>query len=230
MSFGKNLQFLRRMHNGMTQEDLAGKMNVSRQTVSKWELGSAYPEIDKVIELCHLFSCSMDNLIQEDMDVCDEAYSNIRVEEVDGFSYLPYTVISMEPENDAINHVKQWAVKYGVEQPKIIGWDFPIVSQEQINIYHMHGYAAAWIIPSHITICSNEAEIMKQESQKYAVITMKEPFNAPFYLIPKAYKTLLAYMKVNGLEGKKGNGTIDCFEYEYRADDTDYMDVYIAVK
>lgn len=66
MSFGKNLQFLRRMHNGMTQEYSAGKMNVSRQTVSKWKSGSAYPEIDKVIELCHLFSCSMDNLIQEE--------------------------------------------------------------------------------------------------------------------------------------------------------------------
>nr|WP_286082155.1 helix-turn-helix transcriptional regulator [Parablautia intestinalis] len=30
-------------------------MNVSRQTVSKWKSGSAYPEIDKVIELCHFF-------------------------------------------------------------------------------------------------------------------------------------------------------------------------------
>ena len=38
MSFGQNLQFLRKMRNGMTQEDLAEKMSVSRQTVSKWEL------------------------------------------------------------------------------------------------------------------------------------------------------------------------------------------------
>lgn len=136
----------------------------------------------------------------------------------------------MEPEGDAINHVKQWAMHYGVEQPQIIGWDFPVVSQEQINIFHMHGYAAAWIIPPDITLCDKETEIIKQENQKYAVITIKEPSKAPFYLIPNAYKTLLAYMKVNGLEEKKGNEIIQCFEKEYVNEDKDYMDVYIAIK
>lgn len=38
MSFGKNLQLLRKMRNKMTQEDLAEKVGVSRQTISKWEL------------------------------------------------------------------------------------------------------------------------------------------------------------------------------------------------
>ena len=41
MSFGKNLQFLRHLRENMTQEDLAEKMNVSRQTISKWELGGS---------------------------------------------------------------------------------------------------------------------------------------------------------------------------------------------
>ena len=44
MSFGKNLQHLRRLSGGMTQEALAEKMEVSRQTVSKWELDQALPE------------------------------------------------------------------------------------------------------------------------------------------------------------------------------------------
>ena len=43
MSFGQNVQFLRKMHNKMTQEELAEKLGVSRQTVSKWELDAAYP-------------------------------------------------------------------------------------------------------------------------------------------------------------------------------------------
>ena len=37
MSFGQNIQFLRKMRNKMTQEELAEKLGVSRQTVSKWE-------------------------------------------------------------------------------------------------------------------------------------------------------------------------------------------------
>ena len=60
MSFCQNVQYLRRMRNRMTQEALAEKLNVSRQTVSKWELDMAYPEMNKLLELCDLFCCSMD--------------------------------------------------------------------------------------------------------------------------------------------------------------------------
>lgn len=93
MSFGQNIQFLRKMHKGMTQEELAEKMGVSRQTVSKWELDSTYPEIDKVISLCNLFSCSIDKLVREDISMINEAYSNIRVKEVDSFSFVKYEII-----------------------------------------------------------------------------------------------------------------------------------------
>lgn len=50
MSLGTNLQYLRRLSKNMTQEALAEKLNVSRQTISKWEMDSAQPEIDKAIE------------------------------------------------------------------------------------------------------------------------------------------------------------------------------------
>lgn len=78
MSFGKNLQFLRHLRGNMTQEDLAEKMNISRQTVSKWELDAAQPEMDKAIELCRLFNCSLDNLFRDEMVTCGEAYENLR--------------------------------------------------------------------------------------------------------------------------------------------------------
>jgi len=60
MSFGNNLQYLRKLHGGMTQEKLAEHMNVSRQTISKWESDESYPEISKLIELCEFFSCKLD--------------------------------------------------------------------------------------------------------------------------------------------------------------------------
>ncbi len=66
----------------MTQEMLAEKLNVSRQTVSKWELDAAQPEMDKAIELCRLFSCFLDNLFREKMNACDGAYTNLRIETV----------------------------------------------------------------------------------------------------------------------------------------------------
>ena len=47
MSFGRNLQYLRRLSKNLTQEGLAEKLNVSRQTVSKWETDEAMPEMEK---------------------------------------------------------------------------------------------------------------------------------------------------------------------------------------
>ena len=72
MSFGKNLQFLRHLRGNMTQEDLAEKMGVSRQTVSKWELDAASPEMDKAVELCGLFHCSKDDLFLGGIVRCGE--------------------------------------------------------------------------------------------------------------------------------------------------------------
>ena len=126
MSFGKNLQFLRHLKGNMTQEDLAEKMNVSRQTISKWELDTVQPEMDKAIELCRLFNCSLDNLFRDDMVACGEAYTNLRVEIVPAFRYIKHAVISSDPERDAIDRVNSIARNCGVDKPCVIGWDCPI--------------------------------------------------------------------------------------------------------
>lgn len=222
MSFGKNLLHLRMLTKNMTQEMLAEKLGVSRQTVSKWELDMVQPEIDKAIELCKLFSCSLDNLFREELGACDNAYSNLRLETVPAFRYVPYIVVSTDPEGDALNHIFSLAKKNGVEKPKVIGWDFPFLSQEQINVYHMHGYVAAWILPDALT--PDGVEVKEQQAHPYAAIHIEKPFENPFVTIPNAYKTLMDYMRLNGLTHVKTN-VIPCFET-----DGDTMDVYIACK
>lgn len=63
MGFSENLQFYRKREN-ITQEQLAEKMEVSRQTISKWEAGTTFPEMEKLLLLCDMFSCSMDTLMR----------------------------------------------------------------------------------------------------------------------------------------------------------------------
>ena len=63
MSLSENLQNLRKIKN-MSQEELAEKLNVSRQAVSKWESGNGYPETEKIISICEIFDCSMDQLVK----------------------------------------------------------------------------------------------------------------------------------------------------------------------
>lgn len=65
MSFGTNLQYLRKQNN-LTQEQFAEKMEVSRQTVSKWESDNSYPETEKIVVICDMFDCSMDMLLRGD--------------------------------------------------------------------------------------------------------------------------------------------------------------------
>lgn len=66
MSFRDNLQHLRGTRN-MTQSELAMLVGVSRQSVAKWEAEKSYPEMDKLIKLCDLFECTIDDLVRGDL-------------------------------------------------------------------------------------------------------------------------------------------------------------------
>ena len=62
MSFGENLQLIRKK-NQLSQEGLAEMLGVSRQAVSKWELGEGYPEVDKLLLLSKKLNVSLDSLL-----------------------------------------------------------------------------------------------------------------------------------------------------------------------
>ena len=66
MKFGDNLYNLRK-NAKMSQEKLAEKMSVSRQSISKWENGESYPEMDKILKLCNIFHCKINDLVHEDL-------------------------------------------------------------------------------------------------------------------------------------------------------------------
>ena len=65
MEIGKKLKNAR-VQSGMTQENVAEKINVSRQTISNWENEKSYPDIINVIELSNLYSISLDELLKGD--------------------------------------------------------------------------------------------------------------------------------------------------------------------
>ncbi len=74
MKFGENLKKLRKSKK-LSQEDLAEKMKVSRQSVSKWETGDAYPEMNNILQLCKIFHCRINDLVNDsiiDVDSLDE--------------------------------------------------------------------------------------------------------------------------------------------------------------
>ena len=76
LKFNEKLIKLRKA-SGLSQEELGDKLNVARQTISKWELGETTPEMDKLEELSNLFEISIDELVK------DNAIPNTIIKEID---------------------------------------------------------------------------------------------------------------------------------------------------
>ena len=62
-----------RKKNGWSQEELAGQLGVSRQSVSKWESAASIPDLDKILKLSELFGVSTDYLLKDSWEPEEEA-------------------------------------------------------------------------------------------------------------------------------------------------------------
>ena len=68
MKFNEKLKALREAK-GLTQEDVASKLNISRQSVSKWEQGINEPDFETTKKLCQILECSLEELIDDDKEI-----------------------------------------------------------------------------------------------------------------------------------------------------------------
>ncbi len=66
MAFGERLQEVRK-RSGLTQEEFAEQLRVSRQAVSKWESGRGYPEMEKLLYICNRWDTTMDELFADEL-------------------------------------------------------------------------------------------------------------------------------------------------------------------
>ena len=64
MEFHNKLYHLRKQK-GLSQEELANRLNVSRQTISKWEVGDSTPDMEKLIAISDMFQISLDELVMD---------------------------------------------------------------------------------------------------------------------------------------------------------------------
>ena len=80
MTTGEKIAVLRKKKN-LTQEQLSEILNVSRQSVSRWEMDVAFPETEKLIKLSRLLECSIDYLLNENMQEQKEISMSISVDD-----------------------------------------------------------------------------------------------------------------------------------------------------
>ena len=230
MSLGRNISFSRRQKK-LTQEQFAEMMKVTRQTVSRWEADEVTPELNKLVDMCSVFSCKLDELVRDDMSAKGEIYSEVGIRRVPSFTMARYVMISREPESDVQNYMKNWGIRNGLlaafPDAKLIGWDFPFVTQEQQVRFGLHGYAAAYVLPEGFECSSEGVEYAKNSEADYAVITVTEPFVQPFERIPLGYKHIMDYLNSHTFKDKRSDDILGCFEHEYVKDGVTYMDIYV---
>lgn len=85
MDIGKKIKHLR-LINEMTQEDVANQLFISRQVISKWELGKSLPDLTNLLALSNLFNVSIDSLLKED--------SNLQNQIIKQSNYKRYLIIA----------------------------------------------------------------------------------------------------------------------------------------
>lgn len=104
MILGDKIAILRKQ-SGWSQEELAQKLEISRQSVSKWESGASIPDLEKIVKLSGLFGVSTDYLLKDEIEEIsytetDEAPAEFRIRE-----------ISLQEANDFMEITKQTAKK-----------------------------------------------------------------------------------------------------------------------
>ena len=93
-----------RKKQGMSQEELAERINVSRQSVSKWESAQSIPDLDKIIQLSELFGVTTDYLLKDE----------IEEEEPTSDNYVPSRKISLDEANEYVNTTKRTSILVAV--------------------------------------------------------------------------------------------------------------------
>ena len=94
-----------RKKNGWSQEELADKMNVSRQAVSKWEAAQTTPDLEKILLLGNLFGVTTDYLLKDEL--VDEEF-------VEGVDETPIRKISLAEANDYLEQRKNASVQIAI--------------------------------------------------------------------------------------------------------------------
>ena len=103
MEIGNKIMELRKKNN-LSQEDLAEKVGVARQTISKWELGETSPDLKQSKELSKIFNVSLDELVDNDIkDILIERTSNteklagliIKILKIIGIAFLVFLFYSL---------------------------------------------------------------------------------------------------------------------------------------
>lgn len=218
MYFGANLQYLRKRQ-GMTQEKLAQQLNVTRQSVSKWESGDTLPELTTLIQIAELFCCDLDALLRQDLS---PAESPVRICRVKGFRMAKHCLISPNAREDLRFLLLHWAHSQNLDDLPLLLWRFVYVSDEQKLRFHMEGCEGACVLPSDKDVQNCPFTILDQADCTYACIAIPASQS-----ISQGIHKILGFLQEQNIRKTAVEGFLPCFEIHRVDENGPTIDLYL---
>ena len=138
MTFSEKLVRLRKIK-GITQEDLATEVGVTRQAVYKWESGKGYPEVAALLKLKETFSISIDDLLDDSFEVEKVEGKSIRRKKAALKDEIPVTDSIVQPKTDMSEEIENETVSEVVEEKTETPTEIPIKDNKKSLFSRLFG-------------------------------------------------------------------------------------------
>ncbi|MBR6771878.1 MAG: helix-turn-helix domain-containing protein [Clostridia bacterium] len=198
MTTGEKLVLLRK-NRGMTQEMLADILNVSRQSVSRWEMDIAFPETDKLIRLSKLFECSIDYLLTDNSVKQKSLLGDISVDDACGFIrdcgfFFLATAEENQPKLRPMGMVysKGNHLFFVTDKRKRVYFDLEGNSNIEIATYNLH--TRRWLRIHGNAELEGSEEIREEIINAYPILIQKYPNESEMFLA--IYKVFIDDIKI----------------------------------
>lgn len=172
MELGKQIKTYRQEAN-MSQEELAYRAYVSRQTISNWENDKCYPDVKSLILLGEIFHVSLDKLIKGDVDIMKEVIKKEEVEKMNRYGViytvaLGITVVSAVP---LFIWLGMWAfIPWGIIYAVALYWGIKVEKVKKNNDVKTYKEIVAFSEGKLLDDIQKQREIGKRPYQKVLIV------------------------------------------------------------
>ena len=172
MELGKQIKKYRQ-ETHLSQEELANRIYVSRQTISNWENDKSYPDVNSLVLLSEIFQISLDILIKGDLDMMKEVIKKEEVEKLNRYSVI-YTILLITVVTSAVPlfmYLRMWAfIPWGCIFAIAMYWAFKIEKVKRENDIYTYKEIVAFSEGKRLDEIQKQREIGKRPYQKFFLV------------------------------------------------------------
>ena len=172
MELGKQIK-MHRQEAHLSQEELANRVYVSRQTISNWENDKSYPDVNSLVLLSEIFQISLDNLIKGDIEVMKDVIQKEEIEKMNRYGKI-YTIMLIATAVSAVPlfmWLGVWAfIPWGIIWAISMYFAFKVEKVKKDNDVQTYKEIVAFTEGKRLDDIQKQREIGKRSYQKILLV------------------------------------------------------------